>query len=222
MKKWICAGLAVLMLTCAGCTGPNADPTQSVPTQSQEQSMSLENGILSAEAVPAYSGVYLEYGDREMVSEVCAMRFTNIGTQTISDAQLVFSDGTQELTFQFEILPAGQSVLVAELSQRTGAGAELQYVDGAIHFLEEGVLEDARRVEVILQADGQVQIRNITEEVLPLVRVFYRPTDENGEFLGGPCDSLLADGIEAGDTVVLDAPEWDGSCAVVTVLIINE
>jgi hypothetical protein len=115
----------------------------------------------------------------------------------------------------------GQSVTVAEQNQLTAAAEELQYVDGKVEYLEAG-LENAAAVEVSGNGDGTIQIRNVTEEMLPLVRVFFRPADEQGNPIGGLCRSVLVDGIEAGATVNVAAEGWDETCVVVTVLVINE
>lgn len=245
MKKMICAVLAVLLLalSCAGCSGSQTQFESGAPTEEQvstNSSLPLESGVpteenvssdsgqspesgpLQAENASPYSGLYLEYGDRELVSGLCAMRFTNTGDKTISEARLTFTDGQKELQFRLEMLSAGQSVLVAEYNQHPATDAELQYVDGQIHYLEDGLVEQKDCVELQLQQDGTLQIRNVTGEDLPLVRVFFRPVNESGELLGGPCESVLADGIMAGEAALVEGSGWDETCAVVTVLLINE
>lgn len=219
MKKVICLSLAVMMLACifAGCSKPVQEETEPQAIKVFE----LENEKLTAENVSPYEGKYLEYGDEELVSGIYALKFTNTGDQTIANAQLIFSDGTQELSFWLEMLPAGQSVVVAEQNQLAVAAEQLQYVDGNVTYLEEG-LEEANCVQVTGNQDGTVNVKNVTGEMLPLVRVFFRPTDANGVSLGGPCRSVLVDGIEAGASVNVEAEGWENSCAVVTVLVINE
>jgi hypothetical protein len=219
MKKVICFALVILMLAaaCTGCAGNEPKETEPQIVKIFE----LENEKITAENVSPYEGDYLEYGDVEPVSGLYAMKFTNTGDQTISSAQLIFSDGTQELSFCLEMLPAGQSVIVAEQNQLAAASEELAYVDGKVEYLEAG-LENIASVEISGNQDGTVQLRNLTEEMLPLVRVFYRPTDANGVLLGGPCQSILVDGIEPGATVNISAPGWDETSVVVTVLVINE
>ena len=219
MKKAICLCLAILMIVCV-CAGCGKDDQKETEPQ-VIKTFELKDEKITAENVSPYEGKYLEYGDVETVSGIYAMKFTNTGDQTIQDAQLVFSDGTQELTFRFEMLPAGQSVIVAELNQLTVASEELNYVDGTITYLE-GILENKDSVQVVDNKDGAVQVKNVTEDMLPLVRVFYRPADENGNPIGGPCKSVMVDGIEAGASITVEAEGWDETCVVVTVLIINE
>ena len=218
MKKAIFLSLAILMIVfaCAGCGKDDQKETDPQVLKTFE----LKDQKIIAENVSPYEGKYLEYGDVETVSGIYAMKFTNTGDQTIQSAQLIFSDGTQELSFQFEMLPAGQSVIVAEQDQ-LAAAEELNFVDSNITYLEAG-LEKADCVKVTDNKDGTVKIENVTDEMLPLVRVFFRPADANGNPIGGPCKSVMVDGIEAGAAVDVAAEGWDESCVVVTVLIINE
>lgn len=218
MKKAICLCLAILMIacTCVGCGQDGQKETEPQVTKAFE----LKDEKITTENVSPYEGKYLEYGDVETVSGIYAMKFTNTGDQTIQSAQLIFSDGTQELSFQFEMLPAGQSVIVAEQDQ-LAAAEELNFVDSNITYLEAG-LEKADCVKVTDNKGGTVKIENVTDEMLPLVRVFFRPADANGNPIGGPCKSVMVDGIEAGAAVETAAEGWDETCVVVTVLIINE
>lgn len=219
MKKVIYLCLAALMASgiLGGCGNHSPQETERQVTET----FALKDERITVENVSPYVGTYLEYGDKETVSGLYALKFTNTGDQTISDAQIIFNDGTQELSFWLEMLPAGQSVIVAEQNRLSVVAEELNYVDSNITYLEEG-LEKDDCVKVTDNKDGNVKIENVTEGMLPLVRVFFRPTDANGVALGGPCRSIMVDGIEAGSTVDVAAEDWDESCVVVTILLINE
>ena len=219
MKKAICLFLGILIVTvfCAGCRKNAQKETEPQIIGFFE----LKDENITAEDISPYEGVYLENGVKETISGIYAMKFTNTGNQTIREAQIIFADGTQELSFWVEMLPAGQSVIVAEQNQRTAATEELNYVDSNIVWLENG-LEKGDCVKVSANKDGTVKIENVTDEMLPLVRVFYRPTDKDGNSVGGICKSVMADGIEAGAAVDIAAEDWDESCVVITVLISNE
>jgi len=219
MKKMLCLCLSAVMLACICCGCGKKEQKETEPQIVKV--FELENERITVENVSPYAGQYLEYGDVETVSGLYAMKLTNTGDQTINEAQLIFSDGTQELAFRLEMLPAGQSAIVAEQSQLAAAAEHLRYVDGNVSYLEAG-LENTQSVKVTDNGDGTVKVENVTEEMLPLVRVFFRPTDGSGNPIGGPCRSFMVDGIEAGAAVNITAEGWDESCVVVTVLVINE
>ena len=216
MKKLICVLLAVLMCVFAGCSNEETKETEPEIVKTFE----LEAEQITAENVSPYEGLYLEYGDEETVSGLYAVKLTNNASETIREGQLIFTDGTQELVFRLEMLGAGQSVVVCDLDQRTVAAEQLQYVDGTVSYMEPEMVNEGS-VKVAGGA-GVVSVTNTTEEDLPLVRVFFRPTDENGAMIGGACRSFMVDGIPAGETVEVEAEGWTDGCAVSTVLVINE
>lgn len=221
MKKLICLLLAIAMCAFAGCSNEETKETEPQETEPEiVKTFELEEIQMTAENVSPYEGLYLEYGDEELVSGLYAVKFTNNASQTIREAQLIFSDGTQELTFWLEMLAAGQSVVVCNQDQIAVASEQIQYVDGMVTYMEEG-MENAASVEVT-GGEGVVTVANATEEDLPLVRVFFRPTDDNGNMIGGVCRSFMVDGLPAGETVEAEAEGWTDGCAVSTVLVINE
>ena len=219
MKKAICLCLGILMfsLFCAGCGKNEQKETEPQIIKSFE----LKDEKITVENISSYEGVYLKNGAKETISGIYAMKFTNTGNQTISEAQIIFSDGIQELSFWLEMLPVGQSVIVAEENKLAIVAEELNFVDSNITYLDAG-LEKADCVKVSGNKDGTIKIENVTNEMLPLVRVFFRPADGDGNPIGGPCKSVMVDGVEAGAAVNIAAEGWDESCVVVTVLIINE
>lgn len=211
-RNWIALLLALCLLVFAGCGKKNEEENGPIV---------LEAEGISAENVSPYDGVYLENGEEEQVSGVCAMAFTNTSDKTIQEADLVFFDGVKELSFHLEMLAAGQTVTVAEAEKQTAEAEQLQYADGKVTYLEDG-LENPDSVEVTTVSDGVVSIRNTTEEDLPLVRVFYRNTDGSGNALGGICYSCIADGIPAGEAVEVEAENWTETSTVATVLVVWE
>lgn len=221
MKKLICILLAIAMCAFAGCSNDETRETEPQETEPEiVKTFELEEIQMTAENVSPYEGAYLEYGDVELVSGLYAVKFTNNSADTVREAQLIFSDGTQELTFWLEMLAAGQSVVVCNQEQIAVVSEQIQYVDGMVTYMEAG-MENAASVEVT-GGEGVATITNVTEEDLPLVRVFFRPADENGNMIGGPCQSFMADGIPAGETLEIEAEGWTDGCIVSTVLVINE
>ena len=216
MKKVICLllGLALAASAITGCS-------KEEQKKEEEKVMELAGMNITAENVSPYEGRYLEDPAVEFASGIYAMKFTNTGTETIHTAQLIFSNGTDEMVFWLEMLPAGESVTMAELNAKDVVEGEITFVDGSVTLMEAG-LENPDCVEVVGGSNGMLQVRNVTTEPLPLVRVFYRHTDGEGNLVGGPCYSTIIDGMEAGGTVEAEAADWADDCRIVTVLVVNE
>lgn len=224
MKKIVCL-TAVLLLCASMLVGCAKDKTQTNEPQNEEpeivKNFDLEQEQFTAVNISPYEGLYLEDGSKETVSGIYAIQFTNNADRAVRDAQLIFSDGTQELSFHLEMVPAGASIIVAEENKTAVTSEALNYVDGHVEYLEVGTVNN-EAVKVTSNGDGTVVVENTTEDMLPLVRVFYRPTDKDGNMLGGACQSAMVDGIEAGAASMADAAGWDASTVVSMVLIVNE
>ena len=108
MKKIICLTVALLLCISmlAGCSKDNTPASDPENEEAQiVKNFDLEQEKVTAENVSPYEGLYVEDGTKETVSNVYAMKFTNNSDQAIRDAQLIFSDGTQELSFLIECSP---------------------------------------------------------------------------------------------------------------------
>lgn len=216
MKKKIILAAIVLLVILAIALSGKKEPESTDPNL-----FVLKDLNITAVNITPYEGLYLEAGEAETVSGVYAMTFTNTGSKTIREAQLVFTDGKQELYFRFEMLAAGQTVTVAEMEKCAVTADTVLFVDGTVAYLEDG-LEKTGVVEITTDASGAMTVRNTTEEWLPLIRIFYRGTDTAGNALGGPCRSALIDGLEPGASFQPEAEGWDATCAVAAVLVVNE
>ena len=113
MKKIISLVMVLAMCVCVLAACSNKNPKETEPQIVKV--FELENEKITAENVSPAEGVY-------------TMTFTNTGDKTIQNAQIVFGDGTQELMFQFEMLPAGQTITVAEEDEITVTAEELKYI----------------------------------------------------------------------------------------------
>lgn len=187
---------------------------------SDANAMLVEDDTILVENVTPYSGACMESGNPEDVSDVYAFRITNLGGQTIQTAELIFATEQQELFFCVEMLPAGQTTTVVEAVNAPATEELVYYLEGNVSYLDSS-LENADCIEVS-GSDGTVTVKNVTDELLPLVRVFYRTADENGNILGGTCFSFVADGIEPGAEVTVEAENWTENSIISTVLLVQE
>ena len=127
---------ALCMLT--GCAGKAEDKPKVVLPEPTEKTIVLKEENLQIENISPYDGIYIEKGDdenKDRVEGVYALSFTNTAEQTIKNATLVFSDGTQNLNFYMEMVPYGHTVTVVEYDKKTVKSGDLQLVSSEINYL---------------------------------------------------------------------------------------
>jgi hypothetical protein len=222
--KKISITLALLLLctliACGEAPDATKPTTEAKPSYTEITPFDLQ-GILKVENASPYSGVYIETEEKDRVEGVYALRFTNISEKTIMLAELHFTDGTNDLYFNIEMLPVGDSVIVVELNKTPMISETPELVQAAVNYLEEG-MENWDCVKISGEEHCVLNITNVTEETLPGVWVFYRRTTPDGEQLGGPCHSCMVVDLEPGLTDNPDALHWSpGHCVVVNVILID-
>ena len=175
------------------------------------------------ENISPYDGIYIEKGDdenKDRVDGVCALAITNSAEKTIQEAQLVFTDGTQELNFYFQMLPYASTVTVVEYDKKLLKTGELQLVDSQISYLTEG-LEDMQSIELVESEYGSIVLENTTALEIPKVEVYYRRGYESGT-LGGLCYVETLEDVEPGETMFVNPDCWSDKSTIVNILIYPE
>ncbi len=225
------AALSVCTGLLAGCQDNGRSQNEPSATTRSSISIGTEKvvtpqelaGKMVVQNISPYEGIYLEAGDdfKSRESNVYALKITNTSEETILNAALVYTDGTQKLTFYVEMLPVGKSVYVVEQSKKTVVSEELIFVEGAVNYLEAG-MENMDCVEITGTDESSLMVKNLTKEALPCVWIFYRKADTDGTLLGGVCYSTMSGAIEAEGTIELEAESWMDSCVVVDVLVLDD
>lgn len=178
------------------------------------------SGVVSVTNISPYTGIHIEKGDdenKDRVENVTALKFTNTGDTTIADAHFVFSDGSQELNFYLQMLPAGSVVTLVEYDKKTAKTSNLQYVDSQINYLSDAI-EDPDGFEVLESEYGSLIVENKTKQELDKVEIYYRRAFEDGT-LGGICYVEVLENVGIGDIVYADPGYWSDKCAIVNILL---
>ena len=236
MKKNIALLLVLLMMSLmTGCSigagnkiTSSRAPGVAMSTMSfgPEQDVTPEDlkGKVTVMNVAPYTGIYMEAGpiNKSREENVYALKITNTSTETIMNAVLVYNDGKQDLNFLVEMLPAGKSVYVVELTKKQVVSTKLTFVQGAVNYLEEGV-ETKDAVTITPNRDFSVTVKNLTDKEIPCVWIFYRKVLEDGTFLGGRTLSTLCETILPGEELDVQAEFWQyNSCDLVNVLLLDK
>ena len=215
LRKPIILLLIAGMLLLSACAGQQEELTPGLDITPEELS-----GVVSVVNISPYTGIHIEKGDdenKDRVENVTALKFTNTGAATIADAHFVFSDGSQELNFYLQMLPAGSVVTLVEYDKKTAKTSNLQYVDSQINYLSDAI-EDPDGFEVLESEYGSFIVENKTKQELDKVEIYYRRAFEDGT-LGGICYVEVLEDVGVGDIVYADPGYWSDKCAIVNILL---
>ena len=140
---------------------------------------------LVVEKLAPYNGMYVEDGSNRQVTDVAMLLVRNEGNYPVEYAEIAMQYGQQQLVFRISALPAGGSAVVQERSQQKApeekpSGCKALVVQRA----QMGMAE--QQVSVTENGDGTLTVRNLTDQVIPTVRIFYKYYMKSEDiFVGG-------------------------------------
>ena len=106
--------------------GTDAAPTaqteaSTAPSAALEETTQLSTELphgLRIESIGSYTGIYVEDGTNDIVSDVTMVLLSNEGEDTIVYGELTIDDGSRILEFSFSTLPAGEKLVLLELNRQ--------------------------------------------------------------------------------------------------------
>lgn len=193
---------------------PNAQPTvgngdtSNVTTDTAEDTpwttMTDGDYSISIRALGGYDGLFIEDGSDAKVSGVLALQFTNNGSEAIQYAEYAFQVDGETLNFKLSDLPAGYSAVVLEANRHPYNSAEVLKLTDRVVATMETLSFASEQVLVVDNGDDSLTLMNLTNETLPVVRVFYKFYYEaENVFVGGITYTAKGRNIPAGGSVTI-------------------
>ena len=141
---------------------------------------------ISIRRLNAYSGPFLEDGTNADVSNILALQFRNDGAQAVQYAEYVFNVNGVDVPFKITNLEAGQRcVVLAGNKQAYNAADVLKLKSRLVARVDEITRADDKIIPVD-NSDNTVTIMNLTNQPIPVARVFYKTYyAEQNTFVGG-------------------------------------
>lgn len=198
-------------------------PTVAVPTPDAALNVTPREfaEVLLVENKAPFTGPFMECEPSDIVRvyDVYALGLTNIGEKTIESITLVYNNGEKDLTFYAEMIPAGWTVVVMDTECTQATSTDLIYVSCDLQYLEAG-REVTNEVQLTETAYGTVIVKNMSEETMPTVTVYYRDTDYMGNVLAGRCfRATTTMEMIPGWQEELETEQWLPSCRIVNVVV---
>ena len=172
-------------------------------------------GIEIRTMAAGYDGAFLEDGSDEEVQNVLALLFVNNSDKDIQYAEYAFAVDGKPISFKVSDLPRGQQCVVLEASRHQRDTNEvLELVSRVVAPVD--MLPGSDKVVPVINDDNSITLMNLTQEELPVVRVFYKYfyPDEN-TFVGGITYTATATKIPAGGSVTISPSHFEANASVI-------
>ena len=169
-------------------------------TMSYQFPFAIPGTDLVALELRSYSGIYLEEGSQEGVSNVAAIVLCNDGPNLLEHAQVELWKGKEKLNFELSYLPAGEKILVLESNKHPFTNDLISACSGN-ETLASREIPDLIRIQQI--GDRIVSIANPGPLPLKKLKVYYKNYDfESAMFLGGIVYEISIFSLAPGESFV--------------------
>ena len=162
-----------------------------------------------------YDGAFLEDGTDEEVKNVLALQFVNNSDQDIQYAEYVFGVGVTPFSFKISDLPAGQSCVVLEAMRHKYDKKEVLTLVSRVVAQVDSLPSASDQVLLVDNSDNTITIMNLTDQELPVVRVFYKYFYEDvNTFVGGITYTATAENVPASGSVTVAPSHFESGVSM--------
>ena len=172
------------------------------PKESQAEPVEFPYDVpgtgITVQNISSYSGIYVEDGSDQEISNVSAMQMYNSGSSAVEYVSVSVKCNGEQLEFEASDIPAGASVMVQEKNKKAyQSGTYTECVGTAAKVDGFGMSED--KVQVTPNDDNAFTVTNLTEETIPCVRIFYKLyMEDKGIYVGGITYNVKVTELKAG------------------------
>ena len=158
---------------------------------------------LTIEKMAPYNGMFVEDGSNANIENVAMLLVKNNGDFPVEYIQIRVVCGQKELLFDISALPAGEKLVVQEKTGKTIS--ESKATSASALVVQRANMEMSEsKVQVIDNGDNTLTVKNLTNETIPTVRVFYKYYMENEKlFVGGIAFTVRISRLSAGASVTI-------------------
>ena len=197
--------------TGSGTAGTGEETVKQPWTNLKDEDYGIEIRTLAA----GYDGAFLEDGTDDEVKNVLALLFVNTSDKDVQYAEYAFAVDGKPISFKVSDLPAGQQCVVLEASRhQRNTNEVLELISRVVAPVD--MLPGSDKVLPVINDDNTITIMNLTQENLPVVRVFYKYFyKEENTFVGGITYTASAKDIPAGGSVTIAPSHFEANASVI-------
>lgn len=163
---------------------------------------------LVIQEVQAYSGSFVEDGSNDEMANIVAILVKNTGSDCVEYGEIRMESGETEHVFTFSLLESGESCVVLEETAASFSGNNYTSCSAQVVAMETREMSEDS-VKVTETKNGALQIKNISDEKIPCIRIFYKNySEEDGVYIGGIAYNAKVTGLDAGYTQLVNPSHY--------------
>jgi len=201
-------------------TEPEQPTTQIQLPEDNNQTAFLGNNLYITD-IGKYTGVYMEDGTDELVTNILMVVLKNEGDAALQLARinLEYSDFTAN--FEVTNLPAGESVVLLEKNRHEYVSDHyLRATAENIVFFQEPMSLQADKVKITV-AKGSIEVENLTDDVMGELYIYYKNSASDLLYGGITYRARVDAGLKPGrKTTVMTNHYNPKTCTILNVQIL--
>ena len=214
--------------TAGNIENPTTPPSVEIPPETNPQTGEPE-GItfpseipgygLTIEKMEPYNGMFVEDGSNANVKGVAMLLVKNNGQFPVEYTQICVEFGKEQLLFDISALPVGEKLVVQEKTGKSIPAGKATHASAMV--VQRAEMEmSATKLRVTDNGDNTLTIQNITDKMIPTVRVFYKYYMEDEDvFVGGIAFTVRVTRLGAGASVTLQPSHYTSTTSRVVMAL---
>ncbi len=199
---------------------PTEPPTTAPELTVPQGSINLGYGLQLTDS-GTYTGVYMEDGGNEIVSDVMMAVVLNTGEADVQLADITAQVGGEEYRFRLTNLAVGQRAVLLDLERKPSGGKSLEFATAEnVALFQEPMmlLEDMLRIS---GPEGVLNVQNISDaDIDGDIYVYYKYAAEDLYYGGITFRVRVEGGLKAGEIRQVPAGHYSPEgCSIVQVTI---
>ena len=174
---------------------------------------------LTIEKMAPYNGMFVEDGSNANIENVAMLLVNNNGDFPVEYTQIRVTCGQEEYLFDISALPAGEKLVVQEKIGKTILASDATSASALVVQRADMEMSESK-VQVIDNGDNTLTVKNLTNETIPTVRVFYKYYMENEQlFVGGIAFTVRISRLGAGTSVTVQPSHYTSQTSRVVMVL---
>ncbi len=222
-----CTGASKPTKQPAHATAPHAtrpddvttEPTETIPVETVTDDIELDFGLTITDS-GKYTGLYMEDGSNEVLSDVMMVIVQNNGDRDIQLAEFTAEADGETYRFQLTNLAVGARAVLLDLDRKPSGGAVTSAAmeNTALFELPMALCADVIKVSGM---DGMVNVQNISgEDITGDIFVYYKYAAQDIFYGGITFRVRVEGGLRAGEIRQIPAGHYTAEgCTIVQVTV---